>query len=339
MQQIVRMCSILVLIVLTGTLFIMLTEHMEFTDAIYFSVSTITTVGYGDITAETPLGRLTATLMMIAGVGTALYLFSTVVAFVFEGRLKQAMGERKMKKVIAKMKDHYVICGYGRLGQMVARDLEYAKEDYVFIESDPVRVNVARERGCPVVEGDATHRDVLEEAGLEHCAGLATTISTDAENLYIGITARSLRPQLPIVCRSSSDRVRTLFRRAGIKRTISTDEIGSRRLVTSLIHPHVVEFVDELLTHKEGSSSLHGVQVERGAPVIGETIQGARLKDKYNVVVMTIQRDGSFLPNPGPDEKIMEDDVLILLGKAKKLAKLQALFEPSKKDAPTADLC
>ena len=334
MQQIARMCSILILIVLTGSLCIMLTEHLSFVDALYFSLTTITTVGYGDLVPGSGLGRLTSMLMMIAGVGTSLYIFSAVMAFLVEGRLKQAMGERKMKRLIAKMENHYIICGYGRLGQMVARDLEIAKEDFVLIESDPVKANAAREREYRVIEGDATHREVLEEAGVENCAGLATTISTDAENLYIGITARSLRAQLPIVCRSSSDRVRALFRRAGIRRTISTDEIGSRRLVTSLIHPHVVEFVDELLTHKEGTSTLHGVQVEAGAPVVGQTIQGAQLKDKFNVVVMTIQRDGSFLANPGPNEVIAENDILILLGRAKEIANLAALFEPDEKDAP-----
>jgi voltage-gated potassium channel len=326
-EQILRMCSILLLIMLIGTLFFMLTEGLSVGDAIYLAITTITTVGYGDLVPVTPMGRLTSIVMMVAGVGTALYIFSAIMAFLVEGRLKEAMGVRKMKKNIAKIKRHYIICGYGTLGQMVARDLDKARVDFVFVESNLDKAAEARENGHNCVVGDATHQDILIEAGLERCAGLATTISDDAENLYIGITIRAINPKLPIVCRASSDRVRSLFRRAGISRTISTDEIGSRRLVSSLIRPHVVEFMDELLGHKEGAISVHAIQVESGAPLEGQTIQGAQLKDQHQLVVMTIQRHGEWVLNPGPKEKIQAEDMLIFLGTDERVEALAELVQ------------
>lgn len=338
MDQILRMCSILLLILLVGTLFFMLTEGLSFGDAIYLAITTITTVGYGDLVPLTKLGRLTAIVMMVAGVGTALYIFSAIMAFLVEGRLKEVLGVRKMNKAISRIKRHYIICGYGTLGKMVARDLEKASVDFVFVESNNEKAVEARENGHNCVIGDATHQETLIEAGLERCHGLATTISDDAENLYIGITVRAINPKLPIVCRASSDRVRSLFRRAGIPRTISTDEIGSRRLVSSLIRPHVVEFMDEMLGHKEGVISVHAIQVEPGAALIGQTIQGAQLKDKYQLVVMTIQRQGEWVLNPGPKEIFHAEDTLIFLGTDDKVEALADLVRGTEADALSTEL-
>jgi voltage-gated potassium channel len=333
-QQVVRLACIVAFVGLAGVLGYVAAERVGFIEALYFTLATITTVGYGDLVPQTGAGRAVAMILMLGGVATALYVFSSVSAFVVEGRLRQVMGVRKMKRTIERVRGHYVVCGFGKLGKLVARELALARVDFVIVESDPEKTAEAREKEYLVIEGDATHQEVLTAAGIERAGGLATTISDDAENLYIGIAARSMRPDLPVVCRSSTNRVRGLFERAGIPRTISTDEIGARRVVSSLIRPHVVEFMDELLAPVENTPSLHGLRLEAGAPLAGQTLKDARLRNKFDVVVLAIQRDGVFLPSPGPAEQLQGGDLLILLGLPEKVEQLRGLLEARAVGAP-----
>lgn len=327
MHKAVRTAAIVVLIMVAGTLLFIRTEHTSLLDALYFTVTTVSTVGYGNVAPVTQGGRIVTIFLIILGVGAALYVFSSVMSFMVEGRLRQILGVRKMKKAIERMRKHFIICGYGELGKMVVRELEEAGANFVIVESDAQKAVDAGEKGYRVVEGDATHSETLSEAGLEHAGGLATTISDDAENLYIGITARSMCPDLPVVCRSSTDRVRVLFERAGIERTISTDEIGARRLVSSLLRPHIVDFMDELQKHEEGTPSLHAVRLKAGAPLIGQTIQGAQLRGDFDIVVLAIRREGSYVPNPGPQELLHAEDSLIMIGLPENVERLRGLVE------------
>jgi voltage-gated potassium channel len=238
------------------------------------------------------------------------------------------MGVRRMMKTIEGMRGQYIICGYGRLGRQVVRDLEAGGVDFVVVESDAQRAADARDKGCVVVEGDAADEEVLRKAGLDRCAGLASTISDDAENIYIGLTARSLRPEVPVVCRSSSTRVRALFERAGIHRIISTEELGARRLVSSLTRPYIVDFLDEILSREQGTPSLQAIRLEPGAALVGQTLEGARLPNEYDVVVLAIRREGQpILPNPGPRERLEAGDLLIAIGKPEQVERLRPLVE------------
>jgi len=328
MPKILRMVGLIPAIVLGGTALYVLVEHVSFVDGLYFALATVTTVGYGDIVPLTRAGQVVAMCLMIGGVGAAFYILTSVMSFVVEGRLTQVMGVRKMMKTIEQMQGHYIICGYGRLGRQVVRELEANGADYVILESNPDRAAECREGGHPVIEGDAAKEEVLRQAGLDRCAGVATTISDDAENIYIGLTARSLRPEVPVVCRSSSTRVRPLFERAGIHRIISTEEIGARRLVSSLMRPHIVEFLDELMRHEKGLPALHAVHLETGSTLVGQTLESARLRNEYDVVVLAIQRpDGPVLPNPGPRERLQAEDMLILIGKPEQVERMRALVE------------
>jgi len=332
---VLRMAFVVGFIVVAGTLLAMLTEHLVLIDALYFTLATITTVGYGDVVPLTRGGQLLAIGLMAGGVGVALFLFGQVASFVIEGRLQRILGVRKMKQAIERMRGHQIVCGYGKLGKLVVQELAESDVDFVIVEQNPVKAADARDKGLPVIEGDATHQEVLTEAGLDRASGIATTISDDAENLYIGITARSMRADLPVVCRSSTDRVRALFEKAGITRTISIDEIGARRMVGSLIRPHIVEFMDELLRPVEGAPSLQAVRLAPGAPLIGETIQGAQLRDRFGIVVIAIQREGRVRPNPGPREPLHEGDVLILIGVPARVEELRQLVAGERGEAIT----
>ena len=324
MQQIVGLIIVVFLILLSGSVLFAAIEKVPFSEGFYFTVATLSTVGYGDITPLTPGGHLLAIVLMLGGVGVALYLFSLVVAFLVEGRLRQLFGTRRMKKMIGRMRGHYIICGFGRLGQRVAQELEASGARFVVIENLAARAAEAREKGYAVVEGDATLPEMLSAAGVERAAGLATTISDDAENIYIGITVRSLCAQLPVLCRSSSERVTELFRRAGIEQTISTEAMGARRIVNLLMRPHVVGFMDEITQLVPGKPALHAVRLSGETKLIGETIRSSGLRDRYGVAVLATRRGGEYLPNPGPDEHLQAEDILILVGTPEQVAKLRA---------------
>ncbi|MBD3235722.1 MAG: hypothetical protein GF330_03375 [Candidatus Eisenbacteria bacterium] len=324
MQQVARLVVVVFLILLIGSVLFAAIERVGFFEGLYFTVATVTTVGYGDITPQTTAGKALATVLMLGGVGAALYLFSLMVAFLVEGRLLHVLGTRRMKRMIGKLRDHFIICGFGRLGRRVAQDLEAAGARFVIVEHDKRQAIEARECGYAVVEGDATLPETLREAGVERAAGLATTISDDAENIYIGITVRSLCSELPVLCRSSSERVTDLFRRAGIERTISTEAMGARRIVNTLLRPHVVGFMDEITQLVAGKPALHAVRVPPAASLVGQTIRSSGLRDRYGVVALAIRRGGSYLPNPGPDERLAADDILILVGTPEQVAELRA---------------
>jgi len=326
-HPIIRAIIIVLFLVLTGSFVYSLVEGVDMLTSVYLTLETVTTVGYGDVSPKTTGGRIVAMGIMVAGVGGALYVFSAVASFLVEGRLRQILGVRKMKKSIESMRDHYLVCGYGQLGKLVVQELEGSHAGFVIIETNRDKATEAREKGHLVVEGDASHQDVLEEAGIARATGLASTISDDAENLYIGITARSIQPGIPVAARSSSDRVRQLFERAGINNVISIDEIGARRLVSSLIRPHIVEFVDHLLRYEEGKPSLRAVRLEENAQMVGRTILESRLRDEYGIVVLAIQRDGQFVPHPGPQETLQANDMLITVGVPEQLERLRCLVE------------
>lgn len=335
MPQVARLVVVMLLILLVGSITFAAIEHVDLLEAVYFTIATVTTVGYGDIIPHSTGGKILASLLMLGGVGTVLYLFSAVVAFLVEGRLREVLGVRRMKKMIGQLRGHYIVCGFGRLGRLVVQDLDVSGASFVVIESHATRAAEAREKGYAVVEGDATLPETLHEAGIERAAGLATTISDDAENIYIGITVRSLCAQLAVICRSSSERVTELFRRAGIERTISTDAMGARRIVNSLLRPHVVGFMDEIMQPVAGKSALHAVRLSSETRLVGQTIKGSALRNRYAVVVLAIRRNGEYLPNPEPDEALRAEDILILVGTPEQVTELRRVAEKG----ATGDQC
>jgi voltage-gated potassium channel len=322
-RTVARLLAVMALIVLAGSLLFAAAERISLGRALYFTLATLSTVGYGDVVPHTAAGRWVAIALMVGGIWVAVYVFGVILSFLVEGRLRSLMGVRRMKRAIERMERHYIVCGYGRLGRVIGEQLAAADADFVIIERDPVKAAAARERGLAVVEGDATEADTLTAAGLERAAGLATTMSDDAENLYIALTARATLPALPIVCRSSGERARAFFLRAGLERTVSTDELGARRLMAHLMHPQVVEFIDEISRPEPGRQSLHTLRLEPGGPLDGHSLSDCGLRHEFGIVVLAIHRDGAFMPNPGGEEQLRAGDILLVIGLPEQVERLR----------------
>lgn len=330
MRRIVLLILAVFLIVLAGGALFALIENHSFWEGFYFAATTVTTVGYGDIVPHTTAGHALAVVLMLGGVGAALYAFSNLLAFVVEGRLHLIVGVQRIRRMISRMQGHYIVCGYGKLGRLVVNELQNAGAEFVIIERDPSRAADARERGHAIVIGDATEQETLTAAGIERASGVATTISDDAENVYIGITVRALRPGLPVVCRSSSARATEFFRRAGIQKTISTDEMGATRIADSLLRPQVVSFMDEITHQVPGRPSLHAVHLSENSPLAGRQLMESHLRDEYNVVVLAIRRGETYVPNPGAHEALNPGDLLILIGTPEAVSRLRTSAEDNR---------
>jgi voltage-gated potassium channel len=315
---------VLLLVVVTiGAMGYWYLEDLSVFEAFYMSIITITTVGYGDYYPHTTYGQAFTMLWILAGVGVVLYVLTGIIESALEGRLREALGITRVKRSVAKMKNHTIICGGGRTGSVVAEELKAEGIDFVIIESKAKRVKELRKRGMPVVEGDATTEEALKEASVERASGLVSTIPNDADNLFLSITAKGINNNLNIVMRASSEKAAKMLYKTGVKKVVMIEEIGGRRLARSLTKPAVVAFIDSAT--KTGDASLESFTVEKGAKIANKKIKDLRFKERLGASIVAIIRDGSVIANVRPEDEILEGDTVVVIGKKELLEKLEEM--------------
>lgn len=279
-------------------------QQLTLFDTLYLTITTITTVGYGDIVPHTFYGRIFAVGLILSGVGVAIYVLTEIIGSVLEGRLRADLGVARVKRSVAKMNNHVIICGGGRTGEVIADEFRSEGLDFVVIEQDPKPLKELRKKGIPVVEGDATKDEVLIEAGVERASGLVSTLPLDADNLFLCITAKELNKGLEIVTRASSKEVAKRLYSIGVKKSVMVEEIGGRRLAKSLTKPAVVDFL-EFVT-KTGETSLESLTVEKGAKIANKKVKELRIKERAGASIVAIIRAGKVIANVGPEDEIKE---------------------------------
>ena len=312
---------LLLLVVIAGTAGFMYLEGLSPFDSLYMTVVTITTVGYGDITPRTFYGRIFTTGLIVSGVGITLYVLVEMMGLVVEGRLSEAFGIVKVKRSVAKMKNHMIICGGGRTGSVVAEEFKAEGIEFVVIEHDPEVVKELKKRGIPVVEGDATRDDVLIEAGVERASGLVSTLPSDCSNLLLCITAKGINKELDIVTRASSEEAARRLYSIGVKKALIVEAIGGRRLAKSLVKPAVVDFLE--FASKTGETSLETLKVEHGAKIANKKVKELGIKEKIGAIIIAIIRGEKVISNIGPEDEILEGDTVVVVGKRESLHKLE----------------
>lgn len=325
MRKIILFIIPLLLILVFGTGGYMLFEGVSCIDALYLTVITITTVGYGDIVPVQPSGRLFTVLLVFSGVGYVMYLFGQITEAMVEGGLKKIVGRRKMSKQIAKLQDHYIVCGFGRIGMEICSILRENNRRFVVLERDEEVVKEIDKHGYFVIMGEASDDDVLIEAGIKRARGLIAVVSSDADNLYITLTARGLNADLFILSRSSGiPGVGRKLKRAGASRVISPYAIGARRMAQLIVRPTVMDFIDFAMKSSELGLRMEEIVVSEAATFAGRTLMESGLRKKYDIIVVAIKRgDQPMIFNPKPDEKIMAGDILILLGDSDHISSLE----------------
>ena len=315
--------ALLVSVVCGGTVGYMAIEGWGAWDAFYMTVITVTTVGYKEVHDLSRAGQLFTVVLLFGGVGSALYTFTLLATVVVEGGLPKRLQRRRNQHMLDTMKDHFIICGYGRIGSIVAHQFRRQHIPYVVIERDPVRLQEAIDDGGLAVEADASREDVLSRVGIERARGLIAAVGTDAENVYAVLTARVLRPDLFIVGRAETDDATTKLKRAGADRVISPYQIGAMQMAQTALRPAVVDFMALATSSDNLELAMEEVTVTPTSALVDQSLLTANLRQRYGVIVVGIQRKDLRMEfNPEPDTAIHAGDKLVVLGRPDSLKQL-----------------
>ncbi len=310
-------------VIVAATLWYWAVEDFQIMDALFQTVITVSTVGFHEVQALDRSGQVATMVVIAAGVGAAGLTLSGLFEDVVSEQLNR-IGRRRMEHRIDKLRGHAVVCGYGRVGAEVA-ELLRAEGEVLVIDGQADRAALADTAGFSVILGDSTDDDVLAGAGLERARVLVTALPTDADNLYVVLTGRSLNPSLRIVARAQSPRSEAKLVRAGADRVVVPEDIGARRMVTFATRPTVADFLDVVTTGRV-AYRLEEVRLSEGSDLVGRTLGTAAIADRTGALVLGISRaDGQFVTNPAAEEPLVAGAVLIAIGTPEQLTRLEAL--------------
>lgn len=326
-RKIAQWAILLLAILLLGSLGFVWIEGWNFFDALYMTVTTLATVGYGEIHPLDRIGRIYNMVLILTGMGVLFYLVSSLARVVVEGELHAVLGRRKLIKFIKRLKNHYILCGFGRIGEIIAQQLRERGVSLVIIENDAALLARLEASGYNFINGDATREEVLIEAGIERAKGLISVVSTDAANVYVVLTARSLNPDLFIVARGEEEGSETKLLRAGADKVESPYRMGGQKMAHTILHPTVVTFME--LAMKEGVEwSMEEIVVGQSSPLLGVPLADSGIRQKLNLILVAIKRaDGEMLFNPSHETPILAGDTLIALGLRKNLDALEEMVQ------------
>jgi len=314
----------LTFLIAVGVLGYMAIEGANFFDALFMTVTTLSTVGYREVVPLSAAGRIFTMVLILSGLGVVFYSASLVAADVIEGRLQSVLGRRRVQRQIERLADHYVVCGFGRMGQIVCKELAAKPVPFVVVENEPEAVRRLQEQQYLFVDGDATEDDSLLAAGIRRARGVVTALSKDSDNVYVVLTARQLKPDLLIVARAEDERSEPKLMQAGATRVVSPYVIGGSRMAGALLRPAVLDVVD-LATHYHSMElKIEELSVGVGGFGAGETLRSSGLRDQLGLIVIAIKRsNGDMLFNPDAEARIEPGDRLVVMGQAASLRDLE----------------
>jgi len=316
MKKIIVGIFILIIILIYGTSGYMFLEDMSLTDSIYMTVISITTVGFSEVRPLSPAGKYFTVVLIFGGVGFFLYMVSLITEAMLAGGLHTFLGRKNMEKKLNVMKDHYIVCGFGRIGKVISKILHENNRPFMIIENNPEEIAAIKELGYLVLEGDSTNDDMLNKAHIMDAKSLIAVTSSDADNVYIILSARGLKSEIYILARSSGKKgAETKLLRAGANKVFSPYEIGARRMAQSLLRPTVIDFIDLTVHGGELGLRLEELQVSDKATFANKTLMDSGIRSEHDLIVVAIKRlKGEMLFNPNPNTEILPGDILVVLG-------------------------
>jgi voltage-gated potassium channel len=291
-------------------------------DAMYMTITTITTVGYRELNGPdlSTTEKVFTMAIIVTGVSTVLYTFTLSVQVIVEGQLREFVGRRRMDRKIAEMRDHVIVCGWGRVGKGAANDIRNTGKHVVVVDINPQRV---ADLDIPTVVGDATLDTTLRAAGIEHASALIAALEGDAENLFVTLSSKAINPGLFIVARARQEESVNKLSRAGADRVVNPQELGAARMASFVARPHVAEFIDVVMHERSMEFRMQEVEVTDGSPLAGTSLREANLRQRAGVLVLALREvDGTFTTNPDPDTIIEPKQVIIAVGTDTDLARL-----------------
>jgi voltage-gated potassium channel len=292
-------------------------------EAIYQTVTTVTTVGFREVRPLSDAGIVFTIVLILLGVGTALYALGVLIQTLVEGDLHDVFGRRRMERRIADLHEPVIVCGWGRVGRAIAKDVADGGATPVVVDRDATHLESAP---YPTVVGDATEDDVLPRAGLDRARALVAALDTDAGNLFVTVSARALRRDLFIVARVRVDESVEKLLRAGADRVVNPQSIGGARMAAFVLQPHVTEFLDVVMHDRNIEFRLEEVTVAQESTIVGRTLREARIREQTGALVLALREgSGHFSTNPSPDSRLVGGQVLIAIGTPQELTALTNL--------------
>jgi voltage-gated potassium channel len=314
--------SIALFIVLVGggSLGYMIIEDWPPLDAFYMTIITIATVGYSEVHEISAAGRLFTVVLIFLGVGYFLYVATGILQFLVEGRIRLVLGRRKLDTQINKLKDHFIICGYGRIGRVLARFLIEKHVDVVVVERSESRIPKMDNDGVLYLVGEATEEIILERAGIHRARGIVTAVATDADNVFLVLIAKQLNPDLFIVARASQNATKKTLQAAGADKVISPYDLGARRMAHAILRPSVIKFLEMAFADEKVDIQMEEIKIRPNSILVGKTMLASNIRQQFDLIIIVIRKpDEQMVFNPKADTIIEAGDIMVVVGRAKSI--------------------
>jgi voltage-gated potassium channel len=310
-----------------GTSGYVIIEEMPPFEAFYMTIITISTVGFSEVRPLSSAGRVVTIIVIILGISLLTYTLGQVARIFVEGELRRILGRRKLEKQISELKNHYIICGYGRIGEIIVKELIAANIPLVVIEQNAESISLLEASGILYLNLDATTDEALMAAGIERARGLVTAVSTDADNVFIALSAKGIRQDIFILARASDVKNENKLFRAGASRVVCPYQMGGRRMAEILHKPTVVDFLDQTMIHDDLGLQLEEAIIPDNSSITGKTVVNSKLRQDFGVIIVAIKRTtGEMVFNPGPGEIFDAGDTIVVIGKKSELRRMMAVI-------------
>ena len=316
----------LIIIIGCGTFGYFLIEGWTLFDSLYMTVITLATVGFREVHDLSDQGKVFTIILIISGTGIIAYVLGSLIQFMVEGQLLKLLGRKKLQTQVSKLNNHYIVCGFGRIGHLVCREFSAKPIPFVIVEKDPHMIERIEREGFWYVEGDATDDDTLLEAGIKRAKGLVTAVTSDTDNVYITLTARGLNPSLFILSRAGEEGSEKKLLRAGASKVISPYTIGAYRMAQAVLRPSVVDFIEIATGRESVELQLEEIQVAERSELVGKNLVNAGIRQSMGIIIVGInQPDGHMIFNPSPATAIVSGAILITLGERPAINQLEKI--------------
>ncbi len=324
-KRLITAFILLAIVIETGTVGYILIEKWGAVDSLYMTVITIASVGFMEVNPLSQAGRIFTIFLIIFGIGTLTFGISTFIAFLVEGELSEILRRRKMEKIISGLKEHYIVCGMGRIERHIIDELHKTGRPFVAIDANEELCRELAEKGMLFVKGDATSSSVLKSANAANAKGVFCSLHTDAENLLLILTAKGINPLLKIVSKAEEDESEDKMIRAGADGVVLPKFIGGLRMASAMVRPEAVTFLDKMLKDQEEVYRVEDIFVDADSVFAGKTLKTSGLMERKGFSVVAVRKGGRYIFNPSGDERIEIGDAVILIGESKSIREVKAL--------------
>jgi len=306
---------VILLLLAAGTVGYSLIEGWDPIDSFYMTLITLTTIGFKEAHPLSDTGRMFTIVLILFGVGTLAVVWSSATRFITEGSLRDVLGRKKMEKNVGRLRDHYIICGYGRMGTLIAAELKRHDVPFVVLEKDESLVDDLAHDGLLGLKGDATDDSILEDCGINRARGLVAVLNRDADNVFVTLSARGMNPELFIVSRAADENSGGKLKRAGADRVILPYNIGGMKIAQAILRPTILEFIDQVSGGRAQDLMLDEIRVGADSPYSNLALKESNIRQELGAMILAIKpADGTLQINPRPDQVIRKGDTLICLG-------------------------